>query len=77
MGGFVLYDVTNPREQKELGFWEDTSGARGTHELYLTVQGNNVYVLTANCYADLYSHGEKMDVNMGSGLIVLQKNGSH
>ncbi|WP_282171937.1 LVIVD repeat-containing protein [Cytobacillus firmus] len=63
-GGFVLYDVTNPREPKELGFWEDTSGARGTHELYLTVQGSNVYVLTANCYADLYSHGEKMDVNI-------------
>lgn len=63
-GGFVLYDVTNPVEPKELGFWEDTSGSRGTHELYLTVQGNNVYVLTANCYADLYSHGEKMDVNI-------------
>ncbi|WP_043932991.1 LVIVD repeat-containing protein [Bacillus sp. EB01] len=63
-GGFVLYDVTNPRNPKELGFWEDTSGSRGTHELYLTVQGNNVYVLTANCYADLYSHGEKMDVNI-------------
>ncbi len=63
-GGFVLYDVTNPREPKKLGFWEDTSGSRGTHELYLTVQGNNVYVLTANCYADYYSHGEKMDVTI-------------
>ncbi|MBT2689272.1 hypothetical protein J7I93_13855 [Bacillus sp. ISL-47] len=63
-GGFVLYDVTNPRKPKELGFWEDTSGARGTHELYLTVQGNNVYVLTANCYADYYSHGESMDVTI-------------
>ncbi|WP_394140344.1 LVIVD repeat-containing protein [Cytobacillus oceanisediminis] len=63
-GGFVLYDVTNPREPKKLGFWEDASGARGTHELYLTVQGDNVYVLTANCYADYYSHGEKMDVTI-------------
>jgi hypothetical protein len=63
-GGFLLYDVTNPREPKELGFWESTSGARGTHELYLTVQGDNVYVLTADCYADYYSHGEKMDVSI-------------
>jgi hypothetical protein len=63
-GGFILYDVTNPREPKKLGFWEDASGARGTHELYLTVQGDNVYVLTANCYADYYSHGEKMDVTI-------------
>ncbi len=62
-GGFVLYDVTNPYEPKQLGFWESTSGARGTHELYLTVQGNDVYVLTADCYADFYSHGEKMDVS--------------
>lgn len=64
-GGFVLYDVTNPLEPKELGFWESSSsGARGTHELYLTVQGDNVYVLTADCYADFYSHGEKMDVSI-------------
>ncbi|WP_059172893.1 LVIVD repeat-containing protein [Bacillus sp. FJAT-27445] len=63
-GGFALYDVTNPANPKELGFWEDSSGSRGTHELYLTVQGKNVYVLTANCYADFYSHGEKMDVNI-------------
>ncbi|WP_223703424.1 LVIVD repeat-containing protein [Sutcliffiella deserti] len=62
-GGFALYDVTDPYAPKELGFWESTSGARGTHELYLTVQGNNVYVLTADCYADYYSHGEKMDVS--------------
>ncbi|WP_019412492.1 LVIVD repeat-containing protein [Paenisporosarcina sp. TG20] len=62
-GGFVLYDVTNPEEPKELGFWESPSPARGTHELYLTVQGNNVYVLTADCYADYYSNGENMDVS--------------
>ncbi|WP_108669100.1 LVIVD repeat-containing protein [Peribacillus acanthi] len=62
-GGFVLYNVSNPYEPKQLGFWESTSGARGTHELYLTVQGNNVYVLTADCYADYYSHGKKMDVS--------------
>jgi len=62
-GGFALYDVTNPEEPKDLGFWESPSPARGTHELYLTVQGNNVYVLTADCYADYYSHGEHMDVS--------------
>ncbi|MCM3666230.1 hypothetical protein M3204_17580 [Mesobacillus subterraneus] len=64
-GGFVLYDVTNPSEPKKLGFWESSSsGARGTHELYLTVQGDNVYVLTADSYADYYSNGEKMDVSI-------------
>jgi hypothetical protein len=62
-GGFVLYDVTDPNEPKKLGFWESPSPARGTHELYLTVQGNNIYVLTADCYADYYSHGENMDVS--------------
>ncbi|MEH7439365.1 hypothetical protein V7182_17975 [Neobacillus drentensis] len=64
-GGFVLYDVTNPLEPKKLGFWESSSsGSRGTHELYLTVQGDNVYVLTADCYADYYSHGKRMDVSI-------------
>ncbi|MCZ8537289.1 hypothetical protein M9R32_08865 [Paenisporosarcina quisquiliarum] len=62
-GGFVLYDVTNPENPKKLGFWESPSPARGTHELYLTVQGNNIYVLTADCYADYYSHGKNMDVS--------------
>lgn len=62
-GGFVLYNVTNPKEPKKLGFWESPSPARGTHELYLTVQGNKTYVLTADCYADFYSHGENMDVS--------------
>ncbi|MFX3673532.1 MAG: LVIVD repeat-containing protein [Paenisporosarcina sp.] len=62
-GGFVLYDVTNPEDPKKLGFWESPSPTRGTHELYLTVQGNNMYVLTADCYADFYSHGENMDVS--------------
>ncbi|WP_017382213.1 LVIVD repeat-containing protein [Paenisporosarcina sp. TG-14] len=63
-GGFVLYDVTNPKEPKELGFWESPSPARGTHELYLTVQEDNIYVLTADPYADYYSHGENMDVSI-------------
>ncbi|MFG6115994.1 LVIVD repeat-containing protein [Halobacillus sp. MO56] len=63
-GGFLLYDVTNPENPEKLGFWEDTSGARGTHELYLFVQDGKPYVLTANNYADYYSHGEKMDVHL-------------
>ncbi len=33
----------------------------GTHELYLTQQGNKAVVLTANPYADYYSHGEEHD----------------
>jgi hypothetical protein len=60
-GGFLLYDVTNPYEPKKLGFWEVTKKTRGTHELYLTTQGNRAIVLAANPYADYYSHGEQKD----------------
>ncbi|WP_174733540.1 LVIVD repeat-containing protein [Mesobacillus harenae] len=60
-GGFLLYDVTNPKEPKKLGFWEVTKKTRGTHELYLTVQDGRALVLTANPYADYYSHGEEKD----------------
>ncbi|WP_409305995.1 LVIVD repeat-containing protein [Peribacillus sp. SCS-155] len=60
-GGFLLYDVTNPYEPKKLGFWEVTKKTNGTHELYLTVQGNRAIVLAANPYADYYSHGEQKD----------------
>jgi hypothetical protein len=60
-GGFLLYDVTNPYEPKKLGFWEVTKKTRGTHELYLTTQGNRAIVLAANPYADYYSHGEQND----------------
>jgi len=60
-GGFALYDVTNPYEPKKLGFWELDSRVRGTHELYLTQQGGRALVLTANPYADYYTHGETKD----------------
>ncbi|WP_409293306.1 LVIVD repeat-containing protein [Peribacillus sp. SCS-37] len=60
-GGFLLYDVTNPNQPKKLGFWEVTKKTNGTHELYLTVQGNKAIVLAANPYADYYSHGEEKD----------------
>ncbi|MRG87145.1 hypothetical protein GH754_12575 [Salinibacillus xinjiangensis] len=60
-GGFLLYDVTNPHEPEKLGFWEVYSETPGTHELYLTTQGNRALVLTANPYTDYYSHGEEKD----------------
>lgn len=61
IGGFLLYDVTNPYEPKKLGFWELDRRVPGTHELYLTTQGNRALVLTANPYADYYTHGEQKD----------------
>ncbi|MEA3321596.1 MAG: hypothetical protein U9Q88_16495 [Bacillota bacterium] len=60
-GGFLLYDVTNPAEPVKLGFWEVTKQTTGTHELYLTTQGNRALVLAASPYADYYSHGESRD----------------
>ncbi|MBM6618798.1 LVIVD repeat-containing protein [Bacillus suaedaesalsae] len=60
-GGFLLYDVTEPNTPKKLGFWEVYKGTRGTHELYLTTQGNKTVVLAANPYADYYSHGNEKD----------------
>jgi hypothetical protein len=60
-GGFLLYDVTNPYEPKKLGFWEVDKRTRGTHELYLTTQGNRALVLAANPYTDYYTHGESKD----------------
>ncbi|WP_044338681.1 LVIVD repeat-containing protein [Rossellomorea aquimaris] len=63
-GGFLLYDVTNPYEPKKLGFYEVTKKTRGTHELYLTTQGNRVLVLAANPYADYNSHGKEKDFQL-------------
>lgn len=60
-GGFLLYDVTNPENPKKLGYWETYENTRGTHELYLTMQGDKALVLAANPYADYYSHGEYKD----------------
>jgi hypothetical protein len=60
-GGFLLYDVTDPYQPKKLGFWEVTKQTTGTHELYLTMQGDRALVLAASPYADYYSHGEARD----------------
>lgn len=60
-GGFLLYDVTDPANPEKLGYWETYENTRGTHELYLTMQGNRALVLTSNPYADYYSHGEHKD----------------
>lgn len=60
-GGFLLYDVTDPYNPKKLGFWETYKNTSGTHELYLTTQGNRALVFASNPYADYYSHGQQKD----------------
>lgn len=64
VGGFLLYDVTNPYQPNKLGFWALDKKVRGTHELYLTVQNGRPLVLTANPYADYYTHGEEKDFQL-------------
>ncbi|MDR6226963.1 LVIVD repeat-containing protein [Desmospora profundinema] len=64
-GGVLLYDVTNPEKPKKLAFWTVPEEIRtGTHELYLTVQGNRVLLLAANIYADYYTQGEYHDFSI-------------
>ncbi|GAE25974.1 hypothetical protein JCM9140_1999 [Halalkalibacter wakoensis JCM 9140] len=60
-GGVLLYDVTDPTDPKKLGFYELDRRITGTHELYLTTQGNRALVLTSSPYADYYTHGEQED----------------
>jgi hypothetical protein len=61
----LLYDVTDPREPKKLGFYEvDSRSPLGTHELYLTTQGDRALVLAASPYTDYYTHDESHDVHI-------------
>ncbi|ARK29940.1 LVIVD repeat-containing protein [Halalkalibacter krulwichiae] len=60
-GGVLLYDVTDPTNPQKLGFYELDRRITGTHELYLTTQGNRALVLTSSPYADYYTHGEDQD----------------
>jgi hypothetical protein len=54
-GGVVLYDVTNPKNPKKLGFWKTPSELpTGTHEFWLTEQNNRVLVLATNYMAHRY-----------------------
>ncbi|WP_236939110.1 LVIVD repeat-containing protein [Evansella clarkii] len=49
--GTAIYDVTDPTNPVELGFWETPEAhlnGGGTHELYLTTQGNRALLLAAN-----------------------------
>jgi hypothetical protein len=59
--GSVLYDVTDPLNPKQLGFWKLPESVKGTHELYLTQQGDRVLLLTANPNAAYSSHGDAQD----------------
>nr|WP_246407573.1 hypothetical protein [Geomicrobium halophilum] len=64
-GGTVLYDVTNPEEPKELGYYKVPEEVlTGTHELYLTTQGDRALLLTANIYADYYTEGDFHDFSI-------------
>lgn len=61
IGGVLLYDVTDPYEPERLGFYELDRRVTGTHELYLTTQGNSALLLVSNPYADYYTGGEEKD----------------
>ncbi|MDT8861673.1 hypothetical protein N0O92_15755 [Alkalihalobacillus sp. MEB130] len=60
-GGVLLYDVTDPTNPTKLGFYELDRRITGTHELYLTTQGNQALVLASSPYADYYTNGEQED----------------
>ena len=60
-GGTLLYDVTDPLKPEKLGYWELPASVSGTHELYLTSQGNRTLLLTANPNANWFTHGEVED----------------
>ncbi|PYZ93373.1 hypothetical protein CR194_09305 [Salipaludibacillus keqinensis] len=60
-GGTLLYDVSDPLNPKKLGYWELPESVTGTHELYLTTQGNRTLLLTANPNANHFTGGEYQD----------------
>ncbi|WP_078553437.1 LVIVD repeat-containing protein [Bacillus alkalicellulosilyticus] len=61
IGGILIYDVTDPYEPKKLGFYGLDRRIPGTHELYLTTQGNRAILLASNPYADIYTAGVDKD----------------
>lgn len=61
IGGALLYDVSDPYNPERLGFYELDRRITGTHELYLTTQGNKALMLVSNPYADFYTSGEERD----------------
>nr|WP_246407266.1 hypothetical protein [Geomicrobium halophilum] len=64
-GGTVLYDVTNPENPEELGYYElPEEVLTGTHELYLTTQRDRALLLTADIYADYYTEGDIHDFSI-------------
>ncbi|MFC0559752.1 LVIVD repeat-containing protein [Halalkalibacter alkalisediminis] len=60
-GGVLLYNVTDPSNPEKLGFFELDRRITGTHELYLTTQGNRAIVLMSSPYADYYTGGQEKD----------------
>ncbi|RNA69338.1 LVIVD repeat-containing protein [Alteribacter keqinensis] len=60
-GGMLLYDVSDPYNPEQLGFYELDRTITGTHELYLTTQGNRAIALLSNPYADYYTGGVERD----------------
>jgi hypothetical protein len=61
IGGVLLYDVSDPYAPKKLGFYQLDRRVTGTHELFLTTQGNRTILLASNPYADYYTHGAEKD----------------
>jgi hypothetical protein len=60
-GGVLLYDVSDPYNPKKLGFYQLDRRVTGTHELFLTTQGDRAILLASNPYADYYTHGAEKD----------------
>jgi hypothetical protein len=54
--GFGLYDVTNPRQPKQLSLVRTEPG--GSHEIWLQPKGRRAYVYTAIPYAELLQPGQ-------------------
>ncbi|MDX5474028.1 MAG: hypothetical protein LPK00_00705 [Bacillaceae bacterium] len=61
IGGVLLYDVSDPYNPESLGFYQLDRRITGTHELYLTTQGNRALLLTSSPYADYYTGGVEKD----------------
>lgn len=61
IGGVLLFDVSDPYNPKKLGFYQLDRRVTGTHELFLTTQGNRAILLASNPYADYYTHGAEKD----------------
>lgn len=57
-GGLALVDITDPRNPRDLGFFDSGRPARGVHELDVTVQNGRVLALLAVPYSSAANDGD-------------------